>query len=214
LWVFILPLILSIRKVACFFRWLGEKNGSGYGRLGGMEMADIEWLFLDLGGVLYRLDYEGVLRGFCKRCGKSPGEINDILRATDLFHLYESGALSTFDFYRVVTERLDCSMKLEEFSGLWNSLLIKRDDMFRIVNSLKTRVSLLFLSNTNELNARVIDSDLERITDKIIYSYRIGFLKPDPRIYRIALKTAGSEPGKHQFKDAEDLIELLHAHNI
>jgi putative hydrolase of the HAD superfamily len=107
--------------------------------------------------------------------------------------------------------------------------------MFRIASSLKTRVRLLFLSNTNELNARVIDSDLRGISDKVIYSYRIGLMKPDPRIYRIALKTAGSEPHKtlfvddrrenvegaralgiiaHQFKDAEDLLELLHAHNI
>ncbi len=200
-----------------------------------VTMTNIEWLFLDLGGVLYRLDYEGVLRGFCKRCGKSPEEINDTLRATDLFHLYESGALSTYDFYRVVTERLDCPMSLEEFSELWNSLLIKQDDMFRIASSLKARVRLLILSNTNELNARVIDSDLKGITDKIIYSYQIGILKPDPRIYRIALKTAGSEPQKtlfvddrlenvegaralgiiaHQFKDTDDLLELLHAHNI
>jgi HAD superfamily hydrolase (TIGR01509 family) len=107
--------------------------------------------------------------------------------------------------------------------------------MFRIASSLKTRVRLLFLSNTNELNARVIDSDLRGITDKIIYSYRIGLLKPDPRIYRIALKTACTEPQKtlfvddrlenvegarklgiiaHQFKDAEDLLELLQSHDI
>jgi FMN phosphatase YigB (HAD superfamily) len=161
----------------------------------------IEWIFLDLGGVLYGLDYRGVLRRFCRRCSKRREELENLLYDMDLYRSFESGSISSREFHRTVIDRLKCRLEFEEFSSIWNSLLVKRKSMFRLAHGLKERVGLLFLSNTNEINASFIDPDIREITDKIVYSHVVGFMKPDPRIFEEALRLSGAAPERTLFVD-------------
>lgn len=164
-------------------------------------MHRIEWIFLDLGGVLYGLDYKRVVRRFCRRCNKRPHELEDVINDFELYRSFESGSISPEDFHRIITERLGCSIDFEEFSSIWNSLLKKKKSMFKFARELGERVDLLFLSNTNEINASFIDPDVRAITDKIVYSHEVGFMKPDPRIYEVALRRAGAAPERTLFVD-------------
>jgi putative hydrolase of the HAD superfamily len=195
----------------------------------------IEWVFLDLGGVLYKLDTIGVLKKFSRRCGRSPAELREELQDHDLFQGYESGAITTDEFYRCVTERLCCELSFSDFVQIWNSLIVKRKPMFKTLRRLRQRVQVLILSNTNEMNARVINEDIGDLTDKIVYSFRVGSLKPDPKIYEEALRVAGSRPGNtlfiddrkeniegarvlgmhtHQFRNRRTLIGLLRSYDL
>jgi FMN phosphatase YigB (HAD superfamily) len=158
-------------------------------------------MFLDLGGVLYSLDYRGMLRRFCRKCGKHPEDLEHLLNDMDLYRNFECGSLSSGEFHRIVTERLKCRIEFEEFSSIWNSLLVKKKSMFRLVRGLKERVELLFLSNSNEINASCINQDIREITDKVVYSHVVGFMKPDPRIYEEALHLSGADPERTLFVD-------------
>jgi putative hydrolase of the HAD superfamily len=102
---------------------------------------------------------------------------------------------------------LQCDMGFDEFQSIWNSLLVPRRRMFTVTRHLQRQVGLLFLSNTNEMNASVIDPDVSALTDKIIYSYRAGCLKPQRAIYQRALKMSRASPEKTLFID--DRIEDL-----
>jgi putative hydrolase of the HAD superfamily len=161
----------------------------------------IDWVFLDLGGVLYGLDYRGVVRRFCRRCRVSPDQLEHLIYDYELHRSFESGQVSSEDFYRNVVRRLPCRMDYEEFTRLFNSLLVKKQSMFRVVHRLKDRVDVLVLSNTNEINAKFIDPDVRALTDKIIYSYQVGCMKPDMKIYEKALHLSGSAPDKTLFVD-------------
>lgn len=185
-------------------------------------MQSIEWVFLDLGGVLYGLDYRGMLRRFCRRCRKTPEDLHDLFYDFDLYHHYETGSISSHEFYKTVVDRLSCALEFDEFARLWNSLLVKRKSMFRLAYRLKERVGLLVLSNTNEMNAGFIDSDIRELTDKVVYSYQVGCLKPAPGIYEEALRLSGAVPEqtlfiddrKENLKGAEALgINTHHFHN-
>ena len=178
-------------------------------------MRRIEWIFLDLGGVLYGLDYQGVVRRFCSRCDRRPEDLEHLFYDLNLYRSFECGTLSSEEFHRIVTGRLQCSLDFEEFSRIWNSLLVKKNSMFRLVRGLKERVRLLFLSNTNEINASFIDREIREISDEVVYSHLVGFMKPDPRMYEEALRLSGAEPERTLFiDDRQENIEGAEALGI
>jgi putative hydrolase of the HAD superfamily len=164
-------------------------------------MQKIEHVFFDLGGVLYSLDYRSSLGSFARTAKKSVEEVRRVLYSKDIFLPYERGELSSREYYRVAVRNLDCRMSFEEFKESWNALLVKCQDMFEFAHGLKKEVGVLILSNTNELNAEAMKEDINRLTDKVVYSFRAGCMKPDGEIYRIALKMAGAEPEQTVFID-------------
>jgi len=193
-------------------------------------MAEIESLFFDLGGVLYSLDYQSVWSGFRRRCGRPVKDIQEVLYAEDIFYGYESGKITSGEYYRAVTERLCCEMSFDEFKHIWNSLLVKQESMFQIALGVRTQAEVVIISNTNEVNAGFIEQDVKRITHKIVYSFEAGLLKPDRKIYEQALEVAGSPPEKvlyiddsqenvdaaaqlgirsHRFRDKKALIKVF-----
>lgn len=170
-------------------------------------MQSIEWVFLDLGGVLYSLDYDGVLGRFCRRCSKTPAELEEVLRDEELFRGYESGLISSEEFFQRVVQCLNCDITFDEFTAIWNSLLVPRKPMFRLAYRLKQQVGLLILSNTNEINAAVIDPAIRGLSDVVVYSHRVGCLKPERQIYEKALELSGTVPERALFVD--DRVENI-----
>ncbi len=163
--------------------------------------TDVDILFFDVGGVLYTLDYEPKWKIFCNRCGKTLQEVKDVLYAKDIFSGYETGKISSTQYYEAAMERLSCSMSFDEFKLIWNSFLIKREDMFHLVFKLKKHIDINFITNTNELNAEVIENDLKGITNNIVYSFQAGCSKPEQKIYKIALDRANTKPERSIFID-------------
>jgi putative hydrolase of the HAD superfamily len=156
---------------------------------------------MDLGNVLYELDSDGVVNRFCTRCGKTPSQLSEALRDETLMRSYEAGLISTDVFFQKSRDILGCDISFAEFEEIWSSLLIPKKRMFRLARRLKRQVDLLVVSNTNELHASVIDPSIRALTDKVIYSYQVGCLKPEREIYEKALDLSGSPPSKTLFID-------------
>jgi hypothetical protein len=53
--------------------------------------------------------------------------------------------------------------------------------------------AVLYEEKTFEINAEAIKDALESISSHITYSFRTGYLKPDHRIFRIALEKASKD---------------------
>ena len=173
----------------------------------------VNWIFFDIGNVLCYLDFNSVWNGFIKECGSPLDKIQNALYDEYLFNGFECGRLSPEKYYRGVMRKMGCSLGYEQFVEIWNSVVVKNDRMFNFVKSLKDHFKILILSNTNVLNASVIDKDIKEISDKIVYSYEVGYMKPDPEIFRIALHRADETPENILFVD--DLIEnILSAKHI
>lgn len=164
-------------------------------------MVEVDCVYFDLGGVLYDLDLSGAWERFRQRCGRSIGEIQAVLYASDLIEPYESGKISSHAFYDEVTGRLGCRMSFDDFRGIWNSILVKREGMFQLALQVRKSLDVLVVSNTNEMNAAAMEKDVRNITRKTVYSHEVGYLKPDPRIYEKALEISGTGPQKTLYFD-------------
>lgn len=163
-------------------------------------MNGIKSVIFDLGGVLYTLDLEVMWSGFHEKCGKDIVHIQNAIHEAGLYS-YECGKLSSEQYFMNLTGRLECTMSFPEFRHLWNSPLIKREDMFSFAASLKQYAEVFILSNTNEINAEVLDADLRSLTPNVLYSFQVGCMKPEPRIYTKALKRWDIRPEESIFID-------------
>jgi epoxide hydrolase-like predicted phosphatase len=164
-------------------------------------MNTITTIIFDIGGVLYSLDFATKWNGFVKKTTRNLDEIKRVLYHDDLFYPYEKGVLTSNEYYKEVSTRLRSSMSFSDFRDIWNSLLVRREDMFRLAVSLSHILNVCVISNTNDLNAEVLDRDLMPLTSHLVYSFRVGCMKPDSRIYRTALEQWKLQPEECLFFD-------------
>jgi len=182
---------------------------------GNKTMHKTENIIFDLGGVLYSLDFDTLWDGFRRTCGKTISEIQETLYGDGLLISYECGKISSMEYYEAIVHGLESKMSFTDFKAIWNSLLVRREDMFRIVMKLKGYSNIYVLSNTNEINAEVLDVDLEPVTSNIIYSFQVGCMKPDQAIYETALKKWCISPESSVFiDDTWENCEAAHSAGI
>ena len=72
-----------------------------------------------------------------------------------------------------------------------------------LVEQLRRRYRMLVLSNTNAIHFEMVRDTypLLRHFDHYVLSYEVGALKPEPAIYREAVRHARCEPGECFFTD-------------
>jgi len=167
----------------------------------------VDWIFFDIGNVLCQLDFESVWNGFIEKCGIGIDRIKEALYNEYLFNGFECGKIQPEEYYRGVKKIIGCNITYQQFVEIWNSIVVKNDRMFNLAKRLKERFNILILSNTNVLNAFVIDADIKEISNKVIYSYEVGYMKPDPEIFNFALHQANTLPENVLFID--DLLENI-----
>jgi len=163
-------------------------------------MGIVKNIIFDLGGVLYTLDYDSMWEGFSRKCGNDVAHIRNAIHESGLYS-YECGEISSEEFFLNLRCRLGCSMSFPELRYLWNRLLVRCEEMFHFAESLKLHAEIFVLSNTNEINAEVLDTDLKSLTPKVMYSFRVGCMKPDLRIYTMAIEQWGILPEESLFVD-------------
>lgn len=89
-------------------------------------------------------------------------------------------------------------------------------DVDKLLSSLKDQGFILtLLSNTSHNSENVLDKiPWMHYFDHVVLSHKIGIIKPDPRIYLIALTNMGLEPGNCMFVGDGGSMELDGAANV
>lgn len=121
----------------------------------------------------------------------SPEEIWSSLQKDPLWKDWQEGRVSPRDWHQHVTKRLGGSLSFEQFTRVWNRALDPQpilDPAF--LEKLKKGYRLGVLSNTDPIHVAHLESSFEflRLFDVRIYSCSVGATKPNPLIYKEALR--------------------------
>lgn len=118
-------------------------------------------------------------------------------------NLYETGKISSLQFFQSLKERFCLPLSLDEFTPIWNDIFWENLEVSEIIRSLRGKKKLGLLSNTNPLHFDYILSKfpIVRIFDKWILSHEVGFKKPALEIFQKAIEWASVEPEKILFID-------------
>lgn len=174
-----------------------------------MIKASIEVILFDLGNVILpfnhyqiaekllpftqREDFKNSKKIFSYLFDFEKGAING----------YETGKISSLEFFQSLKESLRLSISFEEFKPIWNDIFWKDERVSEIIRSLKGKKRLGLLSNTNPLHFDYILSKFPVVKefDRWLLSHEVGFKKPASEIFEKAIEWAGVEPGQILFID-------------
>lgn len=164
----------------------------------------IRTIIFDLGKVIIPFDFKRGYDRMAPLCSYAPEQIPERLRGCDLVHRFESGQVDTQTFVTELSKILELNCSFEEFREIWGSIFLPETLIpEEMVAALRERYRLLLLSNTNALHFEIVEKAYPILGQfhKHVLSYRVGAMKPSPKIYQAAIEAAGCAPEECFFTD-------------
>ncbi|HEX3659607.1 MAG TPA: HAD family phosphatase [Pirellulales bacterium] len=166
------------------------------------------FLYFDLGNVLVMFDHRLACRNLGTLLGCDPERVWDFVFAGGLNARIDAGTLTTDELYELVCQEFGCRPPLEKLALAGSEIFELNYSMNAVLGRLASAgYRLGLLSNTSDLHWKYLTNDrywlIPDAFEQLVLSYRVGLMKPDPRIYRLAAQQAGVEP--HEVFYVDDL---------
>ena len=172
-------------------------------------MPQETWFLFDLGNTVIKLAYERVLENICRDATMKRDALVELLEKPGGYRDLESGAVTFPDFYDFIADKAGYRGSLRELRSIWADFFDgPMPGIEDLLDRVRERYRVAFLSNSNEVHAEVIPrkyAALFRKEDRFVFSHRFRCAKPDPDIFRRALEVIGALPQHTVFVD--DMIE-------
>ncbi|MDO8747566.1 MAG: HAD family phosphatase [Candidatus Omnitrophota bacterium] len=184
------------------------------------NVKEIKAVIFDLGNVLIGFDHTIAVKKILKHTPKKSRDIYDLFFDSDLTQEFEKGKTGKLEFFKQVQTALELKISYGEFLPIWNEIFFSKPESEDFVSSLNSGIKLALLSNINQLHYEYIREEFSSTiglfeSDKIIPSFRTGFIKPDKEIYDLALKALGVPRESVVYVDDRlDLIEAALSYGI
>ena len=174
----------------------------------------IEAIVFDLGNVLLTLDWDTPARRLGARTGRTRQQLDDYFAQSPWAHQLALGQLEKLRFFELVAAELDFPGDYEEFAWIWSDMFIPNEPMLALAHRLQGGMPRLILSNTNAIHMEFIFGRFPwlEVFDGHVFSHEVGLAKPDPRIYRYAVRRFRlSAPRTVFIDDLQENVEAARA---
>jgi putative hydrolase of the HAD superfamily len=160
-------------------------------------------IFFDLGGVIIRTEYQAPREHLAERLNTSYEDLNRIVFESESSRQASIGAITTEAHWDATARRLGRpaseakAIRQEFFAGDIIDL-----DLVNFIRSLKPQAATGVISNAwPDMREYVASQKIDNAFDVLIISAEIGIMKPDPRIYQMALDKLGVTAREAVFVD-------------
>jgi putative hydrolase of the HAD superfamily len=177
-------------------------------------------IIFDLGKVLLDFDHLDSCRRLSKYTSFSSSEIYKEIFLSGLEKEYDEGKISSFNFYKEIIKRFNIGedrLSFEEFKLIWGDIFFEIPSMANLMQILKKNYKVYLLSNTNEIHFNWVYNkfDILKIPEEYILSFKLGFRKPDKRIFYKALEKADVDSSECIYiDDIKEYIEVANSIGI
>lgn len=151
----------------------------------------IKAIIFDFGNVICSFDNALFIEAVSKITGKNTQELHDMVyAASDVTRRYETGLLSSDEFYAEVMETCGLSISKEDFVRAFTGIFQHNTAMLELIKNLSGRYKTGLLSNTNEWHFEHIIKPCEvyRLFDAESLSFKVNAMKPDAKIFQDVLR--------------------------
>jgi len=149
-------------------------------------MSYIKFVLFDLGNVIVNVDKEEALRIFSDITGEPVEKLLDFPES-NLEKNFEKGKIAIEDYIAGLKRRFNLTNEVnkEELIEIWASCFKLNEQMIELVKKIDRNIKKGILSNTNPLHIESIKKnyDIFGYFDYLFFSYDLGYVKPDKRIY-------------------------------
>lgn len=160
-------------------------------------------VIFDSGGVLVRTRSQGLRAAWEQRLGLRPGEASELVFGGESGRAAQHGWISDTEHWAYIQERLGLDdATLAQFRREFFAQDGIDTDLLAYVDRLRTGYRVGLLSNaTTDARRFFKESGIAGHFDAITVSGEEGVMKPDERIYRIALARLDVQPSEAIFVD-------------
>ncbi|HET9915203.1 MAG TPA: HAD family phosphatase [Anaerolineales bacterium] len=163
----------------------------------------IKAVFFDLGGVIVRTEFQTPRQQLADRLGMDLDDLYKLVFDSETSARASVGEISTEEHWAFVMQRLKrpdsevAAIRREFFAGD----IIDRT-LLDYIRSLRGKYKTGVISNAwGDLRDYIVREKFEDAFDKIIISAEVGVMKPEAKIFRIALEQFGVSPNEAVFVD-------------
>jgi putative hydrolase of the HAD superfamily len=165
-------------------------------------------IIFDLGNVVVDIDLNITIEGF-RKLGFDENE-NFIGKYSQkgFFYDLEVGRISVEDFIKKVKDHIPRDVTSKQVIDCWKGMILDyQQDRIETILKLKETHQVFLLSNTNSIHIdackdRVpLVGSLDKLFDKLYYSYEMGMSKPNTIIFDTVLKDANIKAEETLFLD-------------
>ena len=171
-------------------------------------------IICDLGNVLVDFEHRIAVKRILCCTPKTEEDVYNLFFDSGLTEAYEEGKIDTDEFYRRVKEVLELDMEDDEFFPIWNDIFFETGlnlKMRDFLKKIRSKYKLIMVSNLNVAHFEFLKERMNGIFsefDRLVLSYEVGFRKPAPEIYKVALGFAKTKPARTFYiDDRKDLVE-------
>ena len=160
-------------------------------------------IFFDLGGVVVRTEYQAPREHLAERLNTTYEDLNRIVFESDSSRQASVGSITTEAHWDAVTRRLGRrpsetkTIREEFFAGDIVDL-----SLLAFIRSLRPRYKTGVISNAwPDLRQYLAEKKADDAFDALIISAEVGVMKPEPKIYQLALDQLGVKAREAAFVD-------------
>ncbi len=157
----------------------------------------------DIGKVIIHFDFGRTVNAVADRCTSGPPEAL-LEMVTDLTIQLELGKITPDDFVSQACERIGFTGELSEFRAAFEDVFELNQPMVEFIEEQSTAgIPLFLLSNTNGIHVPFFTQRYPVFShfSAAIYSHEVGCMKPDRKIYEIAIKHLSLSPEETVYID-------------
>ena len=174
------------------------------------KLDGVKNLLFDFGGVIVSIEKANAVKRF-KEIGVD--RIEDYLgefRQEGIFLELEEGKITKEEFYTELRKLAGKDISDEDIDSGWMAFLTGIPEYkFQLLKDLRKEYNVYLLSNTNPVIMGWADSDkfsptgepISAFFDKMFFSYKLGYTKPEKESFEIVLKEAGIKAEETLFLD-------------
>jgi glucose-1-phosphatase len=163
----------------------------------------IKAVFFDLGGVIVRTEFQTPRQQLADRLGIDYDDLNKLVFDSETSVRASTGLMSSDEHWISVIQRLKRpdaerqTIRDEFFAGD----IVDRT-LVEYIRSLRGKYKTGLISNAwSDLRDFIVREKFADAFDKMIISAEVGAMKPEPRIFQIALEQFGVKPKEAVFVD-------------
>ena len=165
----------------------------------------IKAIIFDVGGVYM----EGSSVDFINRSYKILGIEKTIASSNGVVfdENYNKGLISHEDCFRKFFNVPVSEDQMRKIEDVWTTTWAPTEEMLNLVKNLKKKYTLAILSNSDLLNStKYTERGWYSYFNPIILSHELGIIKPDIRIYEVALAKLGIPSNQCVFIDDQEKV--------
>jgi glucose-1-phosphatase len=148
----------------------------------------------DLGKVLLHFDFSIAVAAFASKCSRPITEIAPWFMESRLLLDYETGLITTEEFYETIRSETGYTGSLADFDAAFGPIFTVIEPMVAFQKRLKAvGIPTYIFSNTNDMAIRHIREEYPFFNefDGYVFSYEVKSMKPDVKIYEEVERVTG-----------------------